>query len=474
MFKWLKKRFQKPQKRNYNGATMGRLFASWSAQNQSADDEIKNSLPLLRARARELSRNNDYVKKFESMVKKNVIGTSGITLQVRAKDPNGTLDTKANSTIENAFYKWGKKGNCDVTCKHSWRDVQNLIMASVARDGEVLVRFRFDKKKGLQLQLIEADMLDDAYNDVNKNISMGIEYNEDGKPIAYHILRFHPLSLKTSTMGNQRDRISADEILHLFISDRISQGRGVTWYRTSMTRLKMLEGYEEAELTAARVAAAKMGFYKKPAGEEYVGDGNENGTPLTSAEPGEFEILNEGWDFVPYDPQHPTTAFSMFVKSTLRGIASGLDVSYNYLAGDLEGVNYSSIRAGVLDERDTWKSIQQWLIESLHDKVYEKWLEYALLTKSIPFPMEKYDKFNAASWQPRGWAWVDPLKDVQASIMSINAGLKTSAQIVAEDGLDIEDNYIQLQYEQELRKKYNIKTELELKQEAIDAQQPTE
>jgi len=191
---------------------------------------------------------------------------------------------------------------------------------------------------------------------------------------------------------------------------------------------------------------------------------------MTSAEPGEFEVLPEGWGFQQFDPQHPTTAFSEFIKSTLRGVASGLGVSYNYLAGDLEGVSYSSIRAGVLDERDTWKDIQAWFIESLCDKVYSKWLEYAILTKNLPYPIEKFDKFNVPTWQPRGWAWVDPVKDIQASILAINSGLKTSSEVASEQGRDIEDVYIQLAQEQALRDKYGIQTDFNLKQEAIDAQ----
>jgi capsid protein len=83
-----------------------------------------------------------------------------------------------------------------------------------------------------------------------------------------------------------------------------------------MTRLKMLEGYEEAELTAARVAAAKMGFYTSPAGETYNGDDNDNGTPIMDAEPGTFEVLPEGWDLNHRPSAHPCV--SDFVKSTLR------------------------------------------------------------------------------------------------------------------------------------------------------------
>lgn len=461
---------QKTAKRNYAGANIGRLLSSWQAHSQPADQEIRSSITILRARARELVRNNDYVKKYIEMVRKNIVGSNGITLQVRSKDPKGTLDTIANAMLEDNFYKWGKKGNCDISGRYSWRDIQNLFIESVATDGEVLVRILFDRKKGLQLQLIESDMLDERFNDLSRNISMGIEYNDNGRAIAYHVYKYHPASMQSTTIGNSRERIPADEIIHGYIPSRSSQGRGVTWLRTSMTRLKMLEGYEEAELTAARVAAAKMGFYTSPAGESYTGDSDENGTPIMDAEPGAFEILPEGWDFKTFDPSHPTSAYGEFVKSTLRGVASGLGVSYNYLSGDLEGVSYSSIRAGVLDERDTWRDIQAWMIETLCEKIYEKWLEYALLTKNLPLPIEKFDKFNAGTWQPRGWAWVDPKADITASIMAINAGLKTAQMVASEQGLDVEDIYLQLSQEAAMREKLGIKTDFNLKQEAIDAQ----
>lgn len=461
---------QKHSKRNYSGANIGRLFSSWQAFSQPADYEIRSNITVLRSRARELSRNNDYAKKFIEMVRKNVVGANGIKLQVRSKDLKGTLDTMANSMIEDNFAKWGKKGNCEVSGRYSWRDVQNLFIESVATDGEMLIRIMFDRKKGLQLQLIESDMLDERFNDLSRQISMGIEYDDNGRAIAYHVFKYHPASLTATTLGNRRERIPAEEIIHGYIPSRSSQGRGITWLRTAMARLKMLEGYEEAELTAARVAAAKMGFYTSPAGESYHGDDEANGTPISDAEPGVFEVLPEGWGFQTFDPSHPTTAYGEFIKSTLRGIASGLGVSYNYLSGDLEGVSYSSIRAGVLDERDTWRDIQAWMIETLCDKVYEKWLEYALLTKNLPLPMEKYEKFNAATWQPRGWAWVDPQKDMQASIMAINAGLKTASSVAAESGEDIEDIYIQLAQEAAMREKLGIKTDFNLKQEAIDAQ----
>ena len=146
-----------------------------------------------------------------------------------------------------------------------------------------------------------------------------------------------------------------------------------------------------------------------------------------------------GMDFKTVDFQHPNGAFGDFNKAVLRGVASGLGVSYNTLANDLEGVNYSSIRAGLLDEREEYKTHQSFIIDHLCRPVFFAWLEQALLTDTLQLPAEKMDKFNAAEFRGRRWQWVDPLKDVQANITSIEAGLKPRRQVVSEMGGDFED-----------------------------------
>ena len=96
---------------------------------------------------------------------------------------------------------------------------------------------------------------------------------------------------------------------------------------------------EEAEITAARVAACKMGFLVKDKADGYVGDMDEAGNTLMEVEAGAIEELPMGTRFESWNPDHPVGNYSAFVKSCLRGIAAGLGVSYNMLANDLEGVN---------------------------------------------------------------------------------------------------------------------------------------
>jgi lambda family phage portal protein len=154
----------------------------------------------------------------------------------------------------------------------------------------------------------------------------------------------------------------------------------------------------------------------------------------------------------------------------LRGVSAGLMVAYNTFANDLEGVNYSSIRAGVLDEREQWKSLQVWMIEGLMDRVFADWLSMTLVKGVLKLPSSKYDKFNQPAWIGRRWAWVDPEKDMQAHILARQAGFETSSEIVGEQGGDLEEKYATIARERQMAKKHD----LELTVDQAKSVQPTD
>lgn len=446
------------QKRSYTGAAVSRLTNDWLAPASTADDEIRGNLPRLRARCRELERNNDYVRRFLSGLESNVLGHSGVGLQMKVTENGNRPDVIANDLIEKAWREWGKKKNCTVTGQSTWFDVQRLMLRSVARDGDCVLRMVRDSR-GLRLQMIEGDRLDLNFNVQRKTgineVVMGVEMDKFGAPVAYHILDKHPSAV--SAAQAKRERIPADQIVHPFITDRIAQTRGVPWLVSAMTRLQMLGGYEEAELTAARVSASKMGFLVKDRAEGYVGETDNDGSTFMEVEAGAIEELPMGTRFESWNPDHPTGNYSNFVKSCLRGIAAGLGVSYNMIANDLEGVNYSSIRAGLLDEREFYMAIQRWYIDSLITPVFEAWLETSILNGTLNLPMAKFDKFNAPQFMPRRWAWVDPSKDIDAQVKAIDARLKSKRAVIAETGGDIEDTLREIAQDDELETELGVK-----------------
>ncbi|OHB71324.1 MAG: phage portal protein [Planctomycetes bacterium RBG_16_43_13] len=453
---------KKGRKRNYQAASIDRLTADWALSYRSADEELRYSLATMRSRSRDLARNNDYARKYFKMCVANVVGPTGITFQNKSQNSSGKLDKKANDIIEEAFFLWSRKETADVSGRLSHLDQQKLFIETVARDGEVLVRMvkGFKNEFSFALQFLEADYLDENYNEELRDgnyIKMGIEFDKYQRPTAYHILTKHPGDATYCRHGRTYERIHAEDIIHGFVVERPGQSRGVPWMHTAMTRLNMIAGYEEAELVGARLGASKMGFFTSPDGDGFMGDDvDDKGSIITDAEPGTFNQLPRGTDFKEFDPTHPAGNFPFFIKAMLRGVASGLLISYNSLASDLESVNYSSIRSGGIEERDQWKINQSWMIESFCQPVFEGWLRMALLSGAIPLPTDKFTKFNSPHWNVRGWQWVDPLKDVKASVDAINNGLKTRSQVVAEQGFDLEEVFEQLKQEEELAATYGL------------------
>jgi lambda family phage portal protein len=168
-----------------------------------------------------------------------------------------------------------------------------------------------------------------------------------------------------------------------------------------------------------------------------------------------LEQLPAGYTFEQFNPSEPGGDFDPFMSRTLKGFASALDVSYHHLASDLAGVNYTSSRTGELSDRDTWRTIQDWMIETFNENIFVDFLETQLIAGLLTFangnvlPYSKFDKFCSPCWVPRGWTWVDPLKDINAAIRGLEFGLTTRTRIAAEGGDDYQDLLDEMQQEAE-------------------------
>ena len=471
---------KKPKRRfirSYSGASTGRLFADFVTSSSSADAEIKDNIRILRDRARELARNDSYIARYLNLMVSNVIGKHGVRISSKSRNDNGSLDLAANQLIEKSWKEWQEIGNCTTNGRLSFLDCQKIFIESLCRDGEVLIRKikAPDSPFGFQLQFLEADHLDENKNETLKSgnkIKMGVEVDKYDKPIAYWLFKDHPYDRTYASM-TEHIRVPADQIIHAYLPARAEQTRGVSLVATAMANVKMLNGYLEAEIVAARVGASKMGFFTSPDGDGYVGDGEYEDTfnPTTNAQAGVFEQLPAGMDFKAFDPTHPTSAFDSFTTSVLRSIASGLNISYHSLSNDLTSVNYSSIRQGALEDRSMYQIYQQFVIEHFVNPVFQSWLEMSISTGYINLPIAKFDKFaKSVNYIPRSFAWIDPLKEMQANVIGLQNGTMTYADISASYGRDTEELFEQHQKEIELAKQYGI----ELAYQPFGQKQPVE
>ena len=437
------------QRRAYQGARVNRLTADWVTSGTSADSEIRSSFKALRNRARQLVRDNDYARQAVRAIQNNVIG-QGVKLQPQAMvQRDQDLDDVINQQIMLAWHQWTHKSRCDVSGLLGFHDMERLLVRSMAESGEVFIRLIRQPFGGSRvpfaLQVLEADYLidDDVPQAATGNtVRLGIEVDSYLRPQAYHFYANHPGDTYAGNprTNGRRIRVPADEVIHLFLSERPGQTRGVTWFASALMRLHMLHGYEEAEVVRARAASALMGFITSPEGE-LVGDEIYDGDRVSEFTPGVFKYLQPGESVTVPDLNAPDGQLEPFTRSMLRAAAAGIGVSFESISKNFSESNYSSSRLSLLEERDTYKVMQRYMIENFHQEVFAAWMDMAVLSGELNLPGYETnpERYRTAKWVPRSWEWVDPQKEVNAYKIAVRSGFKTLGQVIAEQGGDLDD-----------------------------------
>lgn len=458
---------QEAKSRSFKSAKVNRLSLGFDTAPKTLDQDLNADLVTLTARARNLSQNDDYVRRYLKVVKNNVVGPRGIELRAQYT-MNGNPDKLAIDAVESAWKEWGK--NPEVTGRMCWPDCQGLFVDHLARDGEACVLLQPTGPYGLQLQFVDPMNLGTRYSKVlshEREVIMGVEVDRTyGKPTAYYIHVNESNQPDTFMFeGRNYRRIPAEFFLHCFKQEQVHQTRGVTPLASAIHRIKMLNGYEEAALVAARAGAAKMGFYQNSGDQQYEGDDEDTEGLIEDFEAGTMTRLPRGWDVKSFDTGYPNTDHRDYIKTVLRGIASGIGVSYNTLANDLEGVNFSSIRAGVLEDREEWKGAQTWISNALCSPVFEMWLDRAVALgrikiKGQPISMKRIDDLKKVAWQGRRWDWVDPLKDIQANTQAIDYRLRSISDVIRERGQDPDDVFAEIQRDEDKLRELGIEVKV--------------
>lgn len=453
-----------PHVRRFQAARIDRLSADWLGTQQSINEELRGDLDRLRARGRDLANNNDYARKFRDMVQNNIIGPAGIRLQVRIEDSPGKPDRLANLAIESAWREW--QFVADLTGHQHFRDMCETMVGGLPSDGEFLVRVvrgaDAGNKFNFALQLIDVDRIDTTFNGRygSNTVIMGVEVDSYRRPIALHIFAAHPNDGANS--NRQRIRLPMQDVIHAFKVERGEQLRGIPWMAPGMLSLHHLGGFKLAALLAAEHGANHYGFFVTQDGQAPIGGVDAAGETVTTSLPGYFDTIPAGTDIKQLDSKYPSENFGPFVKTTLQRIASGWGVAYHSLGNDLEGVSFSSIRSGTLEERDRWMGDQEWFIAGFMEPVYRAWLQMALLSGAVvmpngsPLPLAKLDKFSRHEWMPRRWDWVDPKNDTEANILKVKAGLMSPQDLCAAQGYDFEDTLKAIADAQKLASEYGV------------------
>lgn len=383
------------------------------------------------------ARNNPWVAAAVDSLVGNVVG-AGI------KPQSTHPDRAVRERLQVLWLRW--TDHADPGGLADFYGLQAMAVRAMVEGGESFARLRVVSDAPaipLHIDLLDRDQVPlDLHRDIGggARIRAGIEFNGAGQRTAYWVSRDRPGD-PLASMRLEPLRIPATDCLHLFKPLTTGQLRGITWLAPVLLRLHELDQFEDAALVKAKVAALFTGFITDPDGTGGGLTGTNNGGALTvGMEPGSLIPLPPGTDIRFSNPTE-NDAYAPFVKNHLRAVAAGMGLPYELVSGDLEGVTYSSIRAGLIEFRRRVEQLQHNVVVHLFCRpVWDRFVRLAVLSGDLP--AWDFDRDPAAylgcEWLPPKFDYVDPKKDVEAEILAINAGLKSRRQAISERGYDAE------------------------------------
>lgn len=430
------------------GSATGSRSRNWNPSNAGPNSAATNNLSLVRRRARDAVRNDPWAKTAVAKWVANAIGTG---IQPYPQHP----DKAVRKLLKEYWSDWVNE--CDADGKLDFYGLQALAARAMFTDGEALDRLRPRRLSDglvapLQIQALEADHLplelNTGFIEGGGEIVNGIEFNAIGQRTHFHLWNRHP-----GEYGGSRDvrttRVPADLVVHAFQVLRPGQVRGVSELATVLLRLKTLDNFDDAVAFRQEVSNLFAGFITKPdpdeAGVDPVTGGDAaydyDSTPVATLEPGSMQELLPGEGVTFASPPGAPDSYAEFMRQQLMAAFASVGIPYELGTGDLRGISDRTLRV-VVNEFHRQIEQFQWTV-FIHQwcrPIWEAWINALVLAGKISasdFHKNRH-QWLRVRWVPQGWAYFNPVQDVQANTDEVRAGFRSRSDVILAKGEDPE------------------------------------
>lgn len=423
--------------RSYDAGASGRRWKGAGAM-PSQLSSITLSRQRIAERARYAEAN---VALARSAVEAIVNAAVGCGIVPQSAHPDPDLRRQINAAWKAWVDEADSDGNLDFYA------MQAVATRRMIVDGDSFATFHHNSRQRVpfQVRLHQAEQAVSSLTGPTTDgglIVNGIEIDAAGRRRAVHMYRDTP-GLPFGGAPMETVRIPDSEICLMFKVETPGQQRGISWLAPALLRLADLDQAHDAQIVRQKIAAMLAGFIISADGGTLGFEGESDGSVLEGGlEPGVLKILSPGQDIRFSTPANIGPEVIDFMRLTQREISAALGIPYEILTNDLSQVNYSSIRAGLVEFRRRIESIQHGVIAfQFLRKVWARWLTTAVLSGVIDGRGFERDPaaFLAVDWIPPAFPWVDPAKDIQAEVDAITFGITSRRAVVAARGRNLEE-----------------------------------
>lgn len=344
----------------------------------------------------------------------------------------------------------------DARGKTDYYGLQHMGSVVTPRDGEHFLRIRRrrpgEMKSGVnfQLQTLEADHcpLDKTESLPGGNVIVsGVEQDAIDRVTAYWLYDYHPKDWVVRNVGSGLPkRVSADDVIHMYMPERFSDTRGYPWGASALTTTERLRTYDDVELERKILSSTRGGFYKKPrfAGDEekMLADDDGDETMFRPMTAGEYVQVPEGWDIQEAVPAASDQNYGPYRRESLSGLA----VAFG-LAVELVTMNWEKLasdrqyRGLMLEIVRHLESIQYHMCIFQRDqRIWELFVSEMYLNNLWkPAAGKTVEDYFDVRWITPKRGYIHPVQDVSAVATAIEKGLESRKSAVSANGWDVED-----------------------------------
>lgn len=388
--------------------------------------EVSAGAAITRSRARYLANNHTFLSNGVANQVAALVG-AGARPSVKAQDDF------TRALAARTFEAWADEA--DYSERTDFWGLQREMARHLVVDGECIVILH-NAPDGLRLQIVPPELLDEAKTATlgdGRDIVSGVEFDAQGRRVAYWILRQQP----TSTFAEYAPsvRFDASDVLHVMQPLAAGQVRGLSWLAPAVLTASELDQLTDALIVSAKIAAMHAGFVTDTTSMGGVGDAFAEGIGDISIEPGVVRILPGGATIDFNSPEQLKDA-PAFVRLNLQALAAALGLPEHLLSGDLTNANFSSLRAGLIPFRARIEQTQYGtLAPQFLRPIWRRWLALELAAGRVDLPADL-----RAEWiMPRSLQGLDPVKEIAATREALAAGLMSRTQAVNEFGWSADD-----------------------------------
>ena len=419
-------------------------------QRRGANDAIRRAGLSIREQAIAQDEDHDLVVGILDTYVTNVIGAKGIQIEPQPRRRNGEIHVEFAEQIQEARRDWERYP--ETTREMNNAAMERLICLTWAREGEAfgqhlagnIATLEHGTRVPYTVEMIDPSYCPLGYDDASRGIIQGIECNAWGRPRGYWLHKEDPNSVYSSGLSVSNaslKRVPASSIMHLKMTRRIKQRRGVSLLTAALPRLEDLKEYEAAERIAAKIASAMAMYVKKGTPDlfdtatESSEDTPEYEGKLAQVAPGMMWVnLALGEEVGTVDSSRPSNLLTPFRDSMLRAAASSAKVGYSSASKNYTGT-YSAQRQEQVEQYGVYLASQGHFIGQWSQPGYLRFLAAAIASKTLIVPPD-VDPLSVDDAEFRGpvQPWIDPGREATANLIMTQAGFKSRAQVIRERG----------------------------------------